>query len=159
MTVPQLLEHRIDTLFEQLPLVGRLGQAFQEAGHELHLVGGSVRDALMGTLGHDLDFTTDATPDQTEAVLRTQRAASMAHLQALTRRKADAARTERLDPEPDRFARDELAALAHSLVLERLIFVTESEIRWLDHVSIALRRSPALAHRPDSLHRTHPEGR
>ena len=71
MTVPQLLEHRIDTLFEQLPLVGRLGQAFQEAGHELHLVGGSVRDALMGTLGHDLDFTTDATPDQTEAVLRT----------------------------------------------------------------------------------------
>lgn len=64
MTVPQLLEHRIDTLFEQLPLVGRLGQAFQEAGHELHLVGGSVRDALMGTLGHDLDFTTDATPDQ-----------------------------------------------------------------------------------------------
>ena len=33
MTVPQLLEHRIDTLFEQLPLVGRLGQAFQEAGH------------------------------------------------------------------------------------------------------------------------------
>ena len=92
----------------------------------------------------------------------------------------DAARWQRLSPELDRLldlgpqARtdalaqlraddpplaDELAALAHSLVLERLIFVTESEIRWLDHVSIALRRSPALAHRPDSLHRTHPEGR
>ena len=70
MTVPQLLEHRIDTLFEQLPLVGRLGQAFQEAGHELHLVGGSVRDALMGTLGHDLDFTTDARPEQMQKILR-----------------------------------------------------------------------------------------
>lgn len=94
-----------------------------------------------------------------ETVLRTQRSATMAHLQSLTRRKADARRTERLDPEPDRFMRDELAALAHSLVLERLIFAAEAEIRWLDHVSIALRRSPALAHRPDSLHRTHPEGR
>ncbi len=88
-----------------------------------------------------------------EAVLRTQRSAAMAHLQALTRRKADAARTERLDPEPDRFVRDELAALAHSLVLERLIFSTEAEIRWLDHVSIALRRSPATNPRTPSSHR------
>ena len=71
MTVPQLLQHRIDVLFEQVPLVAELGKVFAQAGHDLYLVGGSVRDALMGTLGHDLDFTTDATPDQTEAVLRT----------------------------------------------------------------------------------------
>ena len=41
----------------------RLGDAFREAGHELHLVGGTVRDALMGRPDEDLDFTTDARPD------------------------------------------------------------------------------------------------
>ena len=70
MTVPQLLEHRINALFEQIPLVAELGEAFAQAGHDLYLVGGSVRDALMGRLGHDLDFTTDARPDDTEAILR-----------------------------------------------------------------------------------------
>ena len=70
MTVPQLLEHRINALFEQIPLVAELGEAFARAGHDLYLVGGSVRDALMGRLGHDLDFTTDARPDDTEAILR-----------------------------------------------------------------------------------------
>ncbi|MES6566058.1 CCA tRNA nucleotidyltransferase [Cutibacterium acnes] len=70
MTVPQLLEHRINTLFEQIPLVAELGEAFARAGHDLYLVGGSVRDALMGRLGHDLDFTTDARPDDIEAILR-----------------------------------------------------------------------------------------
>ncbi len=39
-----------------------LTQAFNEAGHSLYLVGGSVRDALLGRLSHDLDFTTDARP-------------------------------------------------------------------------------------------------
>ena len=43
-----------------------LGAAFAAAGHELHLVGGTVRDALMGRPDDDLDFTTDARP---EAVL------------------------------------------------------------------------------------------
>lgn len=42
-----------------------LGRRFAKAGHELHLVGGSVRDALLGRLGNDLDFCTDALPDQT----------------------------------------------------------------------------------------------
>ncbi len=55
----------------QIPAVADdLGRRFQRAGHELHLVGGSVRDALLGRLGDDLDFTTDATPDQTIEVLR-----------------------------------------------------------------------------------------
>ena len=43
--------------------VSRLAAAFAEAGHELALVGGPVRDALLGRPVHDLDFTTDARPD------------------------------------------------------------------------------------------------
>lgn len=45
-----------------LPVIDELGRRFQAAGHELFLVGGSVRDALLGRLGGDLDFTTDAHP-------------------------------------------------------------------------------------------------
>ena len=52
------------------PVADRLGELFAEAGHELYLVGGSVRDALLGRLGHDLDFTTSARPDDIEALLR-----------------------------------------------------------------------------------------
>ena len=43
---------------------------FADAGHELYLVGGSVRDALLGRLGTDLDFTTDARPEQMQRILR-----------------------------------------------------------------------------------------
>lgn len=52
------------------PVADRLGELFTAAGHELFLVGGSVRDALMGRLGHDLDFTTSARPDEVETLLR-----------------------------------------------------------------------------------------
>ena len=45
------------------PVADELGRRFAAAGHELHLVGGSVRDALLGRLGDDLDFCTDAHPD------------------------------------------------------------------------------------------------
>lgn len=48
----------------------RLATAFAEAGYDLHLVGGPVRDALMGRVEHDLDFTTGARPDTIEAILR-----------------------------------------------------------------------------------------
>ena len=44
------------------PVAVELGERFAAAGHALHLVGGSVRDALLGRLGDDLDFTTDARP-------------------------------------------------------------------------------------------------
>src|ERR671921_1603668 len=52
------------------PVADELGRRFADAGHELHLVGGSVRDALLGRLGDDLDFCTDAHPDQTLALLK-----------------------------------------------------------------------------------------
>jgi poly(A) polymerase len=51
------------------PVADELGRRFANAGHELHLVGGSVRDALLGRLGDDLDFTTDAHPEETLELL------------------------------------------------------------------------------------------
>jgi len=46
------------------PSIARLANAFVAAGHELALVGGPVRDAFIGREVSDLDFTTDATPDE-----------------------------------------------------------------------------------------------
>jgi len=50
--------------------VSTLAEAFASAGHELALVGGPVRDAFLGRDVNDLDFTTSATPDQIEALVR-----------------------------------------------------------------------------------------
>jgi poly(A) polymerase len=51
-------------------LLRELGAMFDAAGHQLYLVGGSVRDALLGRAGPDLDFTTDARPEQVQGILR-----------------------------------------------------------------------------------------
>lgn len=56
-------------LLQVSPVADELGRRFAEAGYELHLVGGSVRDALLGRLGEDLDFATNARPEQTQEVL------------------------------------------------------------------------------------------
>lgn len=56
-------------LSDLLPVLQPLAAAFAERGHKLYLVGGSVRDALLGRLSHDLDFTTDARPEVTRAIL------------------------------------------------------------------------------------------
>jgi poly(A) polymerase len=53
---------RLDALAAS-PVVDRLATAFAGAGHELALVGGPVRDAFLGRPVNDLDFTTDARPD------------------------------------------------------------------------------------------------
>jgi poly(A) polymerase len=47
-----------------------LGVRFADAGFELHLVGGSVRDLLLGRPGGDLDFATNARPPETTKVLQ-----------------------------------------------------------------------------------------
>ncbi len=52
------------TKLAQTPAVAALASAFAKAGRELALVGGPVRDAFLGVQVHDLDFTTDAHPDQ-----------------------------------------------------------------------------------------------
>ncbi len=44
------------------PVIDDLAHRFVAAGHQLALVGGSVRDSLLERLGHDLDLTTDALP-------------------------------------------------------------------------------------------------
>ena len=51
-------------------LLRSVGRLFAENGHELYLVGGSVRDRALGRVSPDLDFTTDARPDQMLRFLR-----------------------------------------------------------------------------------------
>lgn len=60
-SVAQAVE-RLDALAATEP-VAVLARAFADAGHELALVGGPVRDAFLGRRVTDLDFTTDARPD------------------------------------------------------------------------------------------------
>jgi len=57
-------------LLRLTPVITELGALFRDAGHQLYLVGGSVRDALMDRLGDDLDFTTSARPGETEHLLK-----------------------------------------------------------------------------------------
>ncbi|GCD98369.1 CCA tRNA nucleotidyltransferase [Embleya hyalina] len=60
----------VTELLRVAPVADDLARRFEAAGHTLALVGGSVRDALLGRLGNDLDFTTDARPEQVLAIVR-----------------------------------------------------------------------------------------
>src|SRR5581483_4907534 len=50
-------------------LARRLANLFRQRGYHLYLVGGSVRDLILGQPTHDLDFATDATPEVTRSIL------------------------------------------------------------------------------------------
>ena len=63
-------ELAIGSLIEKAPLASSLARAFKEKGFRLALVGGPVRDAILGRLGNDLDFTTDAHPHETKKILK-----------------------------------------------------------------------------------------
>ena len=60
----------IAELLRVAPVAAELGRRFTAAGHDLALVGGSVRDALLGRLGNDLDFATNARPPEIMSVVR-----------------------------------------------------------------------------------------
>jgi poly(A) polymerase len=72
------VQQTVRELVDVSPVLVELGQRFTAAGFEVHLVGGSVRDALLaaGSSGQavmpagDLDLTTDARPEQTLELLR-----------------------------------------------------------------------------------------
>ncbi len=51
------------------PVTDELGAKFAAAGETLALVGGPVRDAMLGRLQNDLDFTTSARPEVTERLV------------------------------------------------------------------------------------------
>lgn len=57
--------------FAELPAaLLELAAQFADAGFELSLVGGPVRDAFLGVVPHDFDLATSATPDETERLLK-----------------------------------------------------------------------------------------
>jgi poly(A) polymerase len=66
VAVPDLTElqsNAVQAVLSRAPVLGELGERFAAAGHAVHLVGGTVRDTLLGRLGDDLDLTTDAHPE------------------------------------------------------------------------------------------------
>ncbi len=68
----ELLARAAVALNQQGGLLRELGGLFAAEGHELYLVGGSVRDAVLGRLSSeaDLDFTTDARPEVVQRLVR-----------------------------------------------------------------------------------------
>lgn len=65
----QAQRNAVSELLRVSPVIDDLAARFDKAGHRLYLVGGSVRDAMLGGIGHDLDFTTSASPGETHAIL------------------------------------------------------------------------------------------
>ncbi|MCC5576873.1 CCA tRNA nucleotidyltransferase [Microtetraspora sp. AC03309] len=61
----------VDDLFRRIaPVADEVGAMFAARGHELALVGGSVRDVFLSRIGNDLDLTTDARPEQVLEIVK-----------------------------------------------------------------------------------------
>ncbi|MEV7613124.1 CCA tRNA nucleotidyltransferase [Streptomyces sp. NPDC089799] len=69
-TLSEVQHRAVNELLRVAPVADELGRRFREAGFHLALVGGSVRDALLGRLGNDLDFTTDARPEDVLKIVK-----------------------------------------------------------------------------------------
>jgi poly(A) polymerase len=70
LTVAEAARQAVRELMRVSGALEALSERYRAAGHQLFLVGGSVRDALLGRLGEDLDFTTDASPETTLRLVR-----------------------------------------------------------------------------------------
>ena len=66
----ELLTRAAVALNQHGHVLREIGARFALAGHELFLVGGSVRDAVLGRLTTDLDFTTKARPAEIQRIVR-----------------------------------------------------------------------------------------
>ncbi|MFR9723532.1 CCA tRNA nucleotidyltransferase [Streptomyces sp. MS19] len=66
----QVQRQAVGELLRVAPVADDLAVRFAEAGFSLALVGGSVRDALLGRLDNDLDFATDARPEDVLRIVR-----------------------------------------------------------------------------------------
>ncbi|GGF47197.1 CCA tRNA nucleotidyltransferase [Marmoricola endophyticus] len=65
------MQQRVVAALERMgDVLGELGRRFADAGEEIALVGGPVRDAMLGRLQQDLDLTTSARPEVTERLLK-----------------------------------------------------------------------------------------
>jgi poly(A) polymerase len=66
----QAQSRAVQELLRIAPVIDDLGTRFAEAGEQIALVGGPVRDAMLGRLHNDLDFTTSARPEVTERLVK-----------------------------------------------------------------------------------------
>jgi poly(A) polymerase len=70
LLMSEVQERAVHELLRIAPVIDELGARFQAAGEQIALVGGPVRDAMLGRLQNDLDFTTSARPEVTERLVR-----------------------------------------------------------------------------------------
>jgi poly(A) polymerase len=68
-SLSQVQRAAVRELVKATPVIDEVGRRFQAAGHSIALVGGPVRDLLLGRLSRDLDFATSARPDAIEKCL------------------------------------------------------------------------------------------
>ena len=78
-SVPEMQRRVDDALGAIAEVTDELGARFAAAGEQIALVGGPVRDAMLGRLHHDLDFTTSARPEVTERLLKGWADATVGH--------------------------------------------------------------------------------
>ncbi len=70
LQMSEVQSRAVQELLRIAPVIDELGARFEAAGEEIALVGGPVRDAMLGRLQQDLDFTTSARPEVTERLLK-----------------------------------------------------------------------------------------
>lgn len=71
--MPDLRNGKLCTAAILTPEPRRLAELFSNHGHEVRLVGGAVRDLLLGKKPKDVDLATDATPEEMITMLQSQR--------------------------------------------------------------------------------------